>query len=459
MWHAQELQSELNELENGQQWLPQMTAVFVEGLQGDSGPRFDAAAFTESNEASTHDCVCFRVPMGRSHRMTKREIASFCLRVEKPSCKKRRSSPDRDLDALRHFICGISNCFNNILMGIWGNVSLLSMTIDKGHPMRQQLMNMDRLIQNGALLIQSLFGYMAERRMETKHLRMVQLVQEIYDRIKNTQIEIDIPKIEKGMELASHIRHPAVVAQSMARVLDQLLHWINSHLQSIQKLPNQNLKVRRRLKIIKGIINQGFQTVQHLELYSGARPPQKKMTNLKTLVRHQIKAARGQFEHLEISAQVSDQLPAHLADRSQLGFVLDQLIANAAHAMPDRGSIQVTARSILEEAPAERCVVNQACDYSVISVSDNGMGMSKKTQANIFSPFFVGDPKSNMVGLGLAAAVSVVKRHGGYIQVTSAEKVGSTFKVYLPTDDPATMSITTHQRSKKTSGPSILKIG
>jgi signal transduction histidine kinase len=116
-----------------------------------------------------------------------------------------------------------------------------------------------------------------------------------------------------------------------------------------------------------------------------------------------------------------------------LQFILEQLIANAANAMPDRGRIQVTVRPIDEEPAAQRCVVHQACDYTVITVADNGLGMSTRTQSKIFTPFFVGHRKPNPVGLGLSAASNIVKRHGGYIQVKSEKGAGSTFKIYLPT--------------------------
>jgi CheY-like chemotaxis protein len=68
--------------------------------------------------------------------------------------------------------------------------------------------------------------------------------------------------------------------------------------------------------------------------------------------------------------------------------------------------------------------------YIRISVTDQGIGISKKDMPSIFDPFFTTKQKGS--GLGLATAFSVVNSHEGHIEVESVIEEGTTFSVYLP---------------------------
>jgi hypothetical protein len=308
MLGSEAITARIDHLEDGQQCLPQMTALFVEGLSKQNSHRAQSVNHFQNQAWFDANAHGFAVSFPPTHRITKNEITSYCTRIEKPSCENRQAGSDRELETLRLFICGISNCFNNILMGIWGNVSLLSLTIDTSHPVRAQVLNIDRLIQNGALLIHSLFGYMAERRMATKHLRLVQLVQEINARIHNPEIALDIHEIEKGMERASFITRPSEVAESMAPVLDQLLRWIEGQLQSARAVTEKEVTVVKKLNTIDGLLKRGHQLVRQLNLHTGNQQPQLRTLSTKSLVERQARQSIINFRHVQISVAVSDQL-------------------------------------------------------------------------------------------------------------------------------------------------------
>lgn len=421
-----------NQFYYGQECLPQMTALFVDSLTGlkskGGRPKLDSNPV----DWCQSDILRFKIPVLTKDRMTTDEVKNFCARIEKPNCKNRHEKSDAGIDTLRDFICGISNAFNNILMGVWGNISLLTMTLDHSSPVINQIRHMDRLIQNGSLLIHSLFGYLAERRVATRHLRLVQLVQEINERIQGPDIAIDIKEIEKSLETALLNTRPTMVARGMTYVLDQLLHWIDSELQSALLEAPKEQDIIKRLHTIDTVLKRGFNLVRQLQLYAGDQKPVWRNINVESLIRQQAKQSRKCFDHVRFSVEVSDALRPLKADRSLLKFVLEQLILNAVAAVSEGGKVKISARPINEEAPMERCVVHQGCNYYVITVSDNGRGMNTRTQSKIFLPFFVGNRKSNPIGLGLAASSSIAKLHGGYIQVKSKKGQGSVFKLYLP---------------------------
>lgn len=422
-----------NAISYGQLGLPQMTAFFVDGLSGKSDAGRQHNTLYEMDERINTASLQFRVPMSYTEKITSNEVKSFCARIEKPNCESRNDQIDGELEIMRQFICGISNCFNNILMGIWGNISLLSISLDKSDPVIEHVRNMDRLIQNGSLLIHSLFGYLAERRVATRHLRLVQLVQEINERIQNPEIAIDIEAIEESMEHAFRETRPRAAASGMARVLAQLLIWIDGELQKALSVLPIVRSESKRLDTIQGVLKRGFDFVKQLELYAGSKALVWRRISIKSLVAEQVRKYKRAHTNKRVTLELSETLVPLKADRKSIQFVLEQLLINADAATAEGGTVRVSARPVREEAPEERCVVDQACDYSVITVCDNGVGMSKDTQSKIFRPFYVGNRKSNPVGLGLAAAVSIIKQHGGYLQVKSVKGEGSTFKIYLPT--------------------------
>jgi len=111
-------------------------------------------------------------------------------------------------------------------------------------------------------------------------------------------------------------------------------------------------------------------------------------------------------------------------DGAQIRQALVALFVNAVEAMPDGGQMTVRARP----DPGTRGIV--------LDVEDTGVGIDPGDQPHIFEPFFTTKLDSKGVGLGLSVVYGIVARHGGHIDVQSQRGVGTTFKLYLPTDPP-----------------------
>ncbi len=121
------------------------------------------------------------------------------------------------------------------------------------------------------------------------------------------------------------------------------------------------------------------------------------------------------------------------ADADQLQQVIINLGANAAHAMPDGGTITVRLESATVELPADADLPRlKPGRYLRLSLSDTGCGMDAATQARIFEPFFTTKETGKGTGLGLAIVHGIVSDHCGAIEVTSAPGQGSTFALLLP---------------------------
>ncbi len=115
-------------------------------------------------------------------------------------------------------------------------------------------------------------------------------------------------------------------------------------------------------------------------------------------------------------------------DRNQISQVLDNVVINAIQAMPEGGKIDISVENMFFDTQWHGSL--SAGNYVRISIRDYGIGISKDNLPKIFDPFFTTKPKGN--GLGLATCYSIIKRHGGYIEVESEEGVGTVFHIYLP---------------------------
>ena len=138
-------------------------------------------------------------------------------------------------------------------------------------------------------------------------------------------------------------------------------------------------------------------------------------------------------EDIEIKITLAEGLPTIRADRGQLEQVLMNLFLNSRDAMPRGGQLAVeTNEEWLDEEYVKRYPYMKAGRYSVLSVSDTGIGMDEGTRERIFDPFFTTKGTEKGTGLGLAVVYGIVKQHDGFIHVYSEPGKGATFRVYFP---------------------------
>jgi PAS domain S-box-containing protein len=123
------------------------------------------------------------------------------------------------------------------------------------------------------------------------------------------------------------------------------------------------------------------------------------------------------------------------ADATQIHQVLLNLCTNAAHAMDDKGILDIRLCRVdlsLRDMADQSITDLKPGPYLKLSVSDTGSGMDKKTLLRIFDPYFTSKEVGKGSGLGLAVVLGIVKRHDGAITVCSEPGKGTVFHVYLP---------------------------
>ena len=135
-------------------------------------------------------------------------------------------------------------------------------------------------------------------------------------------------------------------------------------------------------------------------------------------------------------------LPAILAEPSQIEQVITNLCLNARDAMPGGGRLTLRSETMsLGDAFVDEHPWARAGHYVLVTVSDTGTGMPKEVVDRVFEPFFTTKGEGRGTGLGLAVCRGIVEQHGGLIHAYSEPGVGTTFKVYLPVADGAAIRL------------------
>jgi signal transduction histidine kinase len=107
-------------------------------------------------------------------------------------------------------------------------------------------------------------------------------------------------------------------------------------------------------------------------------------------------------------------------DAAELESVLVNLVVNARDAMPKGGKLTVEAsNSYLDDAYCSRHSDVQPGQYVLISVTDNGLGMTEDVVQHAFEPFYTTKQAGQGTGLGLSQVYGFVRQSGGHVKIYS----------------------------------------
>lgn len=143
--------------------------------------------------------------------------------------------------------------------------------------------------------------------------------------------------------------------------------------------------------------------------------------------------SRTKGDHIELKLQLAENIWRISTDVSQLENALLNLVINARDAMPDGGVLQIeTANVYLDGSDITTLEPLKPGDYVMITVSDNGTGMTPLVLAKAFDPFFTTKPIGQGTGLGLSMIYGFAQQSGGHVSLFSLPERGTSVRLYLP---------------------------
>ncbi|WP_438483213.1 PAS domain S-box protein [Oleiharenicola lentus] len=181
--------------------------------------------------------------------------------------------------------------------------------------------------------------------------------------------------------------------------------------------------------------------VRQIMVFSRQQEQRRTMVQLREIVAEPLRLLRATIPStIEFKLRLREDLPAVLADETQIHQIVMNLCTNAWHAMKDRtGRLTVELDQVTVDTRMAAADPNlRRGEYIRLTVSDTGHGMDRATQERIFEPFFTTKAPGEGTGLGLAAVHGIVKNHDGAITVTSRLGEGTSFQVYFPAQNTRT---------------------
>jgi PAS domain S-box-containing protein len=199
---------------------------------------------------------------------------------------------------------------------------------------------------------------------------------------------------------------------------------------------------------------QAAELTKQILAFSRKQTIELKEININQLI-HEIGGLLRRLIEGKIKLNVSHQCENSLtmADKNQLLQVFMNLAVNARDAMPHGGEITIqTEEVILDEDMVRAFPGLSPGNYLCVAFSDTGSGISPEIVQDIFKPFFTTKEVGRGTGLGLSVVHGIIKQHKGHISVDSSLGHGTTFRIYLPLLERASVVLKAAANKKELMG-------
>jgi PAS domain S-box-containing protein len=263
----------------------------------------------------------------------------------------------------------------------------------------------------------------AEAAMAEAERRKRKELQQAYNELK--QLQEQLIQSEKMASLGQ-------IAAGVAHEINNPISGIMVYLHSLAKdLENDQFDRKQALTFLtdsKHELTRCSKIIKSLLDFSRQSHPMLAPVDLGSILDEtfSILGHKAKLQDIEVVQHIDSGLPQIEADSDQLKQVFLNLILNAIQAMPHGGRLAIRATQVNDKEG-----LTKNTKIVRIDVEDIGCGIARENIDKLFTPFFTTKEKGEGLGLGLAVAYGIIKRHGGDIRVKSSKGKGTTFSIFL----------------------------
>jgi PAS domain S-box-containing protein len=247
---------------------------------------------------------------------------------------------------------------------------------------------------------------------------VIETVNNITDKHLLEEEQLKTQKLEAIGTLAGGIAHD----------FNNLLQGVFGYISMARMMHDEKQKSLDMLEQAEKALHMAVNLTSQLLTFSKGGKPLTEKIALRPVIENSAKFALS-GSRIDCKLEIDKELWTVEADAGQIGQVIQNLVLNAEQAMPMGGIITVAARNVHSPEKKLPIALHQG-NYIELSVKDSGIGIPEHYLPKIFDPYFTTKDKGS--GLGLTTCYSIIKNHGGLIDVKSKLGEGTTFLVYLP---------------------------
>jgi two-component system cell cycle sensor histidine kinase/response regulator CckA len=248
-------------------------------------------------------------------------------------------------------------------------------------------------------------------------------------------LNTDITKrkeLESQLQLSQKMEVVGRLAGGLAHDFNNLLTVISGYANILSSVFQVGEKSFRHVEAIKEASKMASALTKQLLTVSRKQILQLETVDLNKIVVDSLSILQNLVgTNVTISLKLEENLPPILADISQIQQILINLVLNSRDAMRGDGRLSIKTYTINQKLDNGTDVNKiSAGNYAVLSVTDNGTGITDKVKKHLFEPFFTTKKKGN--GLGLSTVYGIIGQHNGSVSVKSEVGVFTTFEIFLP---------------------------
>ena len=241
-------------------------------------------------------------------------------------------------------------------------------------------------------------------------------------------------KLESGLRQAQKLEVVGRLVAGVAHEFNNVLGVIQGHASLLQ---SQLAQDKRPTACTERILQASARAANYTKQLLGItrqQPMVLKAVSLSTCIqRAQQLLEQSLGEVHKVVVTLDEKVPPICADECNVEQVLINLVLNARDAMPGGGDITIDAEAINQtDTYVQRRGGAKSGGFVRLTVSDHGKGIPPEIAGHIFDPFFTTKDIGKGTGLGLWMVQGIVRRHGGWIELSTEVGKGSSFKIFLP---------------------------
>jgi PAS domain S-box-containing protein len=259
-------------------------------------------------------------------------------------------------------------------------------------------------------------------------------------------------KIDTELIKMSKLESIGILAGGIAHDFNNLLTGISGNISVLKNQAVFSDEISDTFQNVEKAVDRATALTKQLLTFAKGGEPVLLPSSLEDIINESAKFIIKNSD-IKCDLKISGDLKPVMIDPNQISQAINNLLINSIQAMPSGGRITIEAYNV-DDIPHD--LPYRTGSYVLLKISDTGCGISKKNLSKVFDPFY--STKANGTGLGLTSTYSIIKKHRGYIEVTSEENTGTSFKIYLKSAKEPVQKIESSEKITSGSGSGTILI-